>query len=337
MNALAVLLLLFAAILLIWPGRKLLIWHRRRGATTRRIRREDALKHLCQAESAGQHPTLHSLAGILQIKPAAAALLLHDLETHGLATVASGDWRLTPAGRQRGAEVIRAHRLWEFHLAENTGVHESAWHAQAERREHQLSPGETDALAHRLGHPTHDPHGDAIPAAGEFLVGESARPLNTLAPGETGRIAHIEDEPASLYAQIAAQKLRPGMKFTVEQKDHQHLQLRVGRTAHVLSPLLAQQIEVLPLPGDESAAAVPTLADFSPGAEVRVLALARHARGPERRRLLDLGFVPGTLVSVELTSPSGEPTAYRVRETLIALHHEQAALIQVEPAISAAV
>jgi Fe2+ transport system protein FeoA len=32
-----------------------------------------------------------------------------------------------------------------------------------------------------------------------------------------------------------------------------------------------------------------------------------------------------------MISPSGEPTAYRVRGTLIALHREQARLIMVEP------
>jgi Fe2+ transport system protein FeoA len=44
--------------------------------------------------------------------------------------------------------------------------------------------------------------------------------------------------------------------------------------------------------------------------------------------LLDLGFVPGTEVSVELKSPNGDPTAYRVRGAVIALRREQAALIR---------
>jgi Fe2+ transport system protein FeoA len=44
---------------------------------------------------------------------------------------------------------------------------------------------------------------------------------------------------------------------------------------------------------------------------------------------LDLGFVPGTEVMAEMTSPGGDPTAYRVRGTLIALRHEQAGLIRI--------
>jgi Fe2+ transport system protein FeoA len=45
--------------------------------------------------------------------------------------------------------------------------------------------------------------------------------------------------------------------------------------------------------------------------------------------MLDLGILPGTLIQAEMTSPSGDPTAYRVRGALIALRKEQARLIQV--------
>ena len=54
-------------------------------------------------------------------------------------------------------------------------------------------------------------------------------------------------------------------------------------------------------------------------------------RGVERRRLLDLGLVPGTRVTAEFTSPAGDPVAYRVRGALIALRNQQADMIYVEP------
>ena len=52
-------------------------------------------------------------------------------------------------------------------------------------------------------------------------------------------------------------------------------------------------------------------------------------RGVERRRLLDLGLVPGTLVRAEFTSPSVDPVAYRVRGALIALRTQQADMIHI--------
>lgn len=53
--------------------------------------------------------------------------------------------------------------------------------------------------------------------------------------------------------------------------------------------------------------------------------------GPQRRRLMDLGFVPGTAVTVEFASPLGDPRSYRVRQALIALRDEQARHIVVRP------
>ncbi|KMY57773.1 FeoA family protein [Geobacillus stearothermophilus] len=42
-----------------------------------------------------------------------------------------------------------------------------------------------------------------------------------------------------------------------------------------------------------------------------------------KRRLLDLGFVPGGEVKVGQRSPLGDPTAYRVCGTTIALRKEE--------------
>lgn len=53
--------------------------------------------------------------------------------------------------------------------------------------------------------------------------------------------------------------------------------------------------------------------------------------GAERRALLDLGFVPGTVVERVYQSPLGDPTAYRLRSTLVALRNRQADAIEVRP------
>jgi ferrous iron transport protein A len=45
--------------------------------------------------------------------------------------------------------------------------------------------------------------------------------------------------------------------------------------------------------------------------------------GVMRRRLLDLGFVPGAVVEVHRKSPLGDPIAFRVSNTVIALRKEE--------------
>ncbi|MDT3428643.1 ferrous iron transport protein A [Paenibacillus forsythiae] len=54
-------------------------------------------------------------------------------------------------------------------------------------------------------------------------------------------------------------------------------------------------------------------------------------QGVMRRRLLDLGFVPGNTVEVVRRSPLGDPTAFRISNTMIALRREESSLIYGEP------
>lgn len=55
-----------------------------------------------------------------------------------------------------------------------------------------------------------------------------------------------------------------------------------------------------------------------------------NCNGNIRRRLLDLGLVKGTKITPIFKSPSGEPTAYEVRRTIIALRKEDSKLINLK-------
>ena len=53
------------------------------------------------------------------------------------------------------------------------------------------------------------------------------------------------------------------------------------------------------------------------------------AAGLRRRRLLDLGFVPGAAVTALQASPWGDPVAYGIRGAVIALRQEDAAAVSI--------
>lgn len=55
-----------------------------------------------------------------------------------------------------------------------------------------------------------------------------------------------------------------------------------------------------------------------------------NINGIMRRRLLDLGFVPGAIVEVIRKSPLGDPIAFRVSQTSIALRKEESLKIHGE-------
>lgn len=56
----------------------------------------------------------------------------------------------------------------------------------------------------------------------------------------------------------------------------------------------------------------------------RATITALETRGADRRRLMDLGLLPGTEIQVDMRSPLGDPTAYLVRGSLIVLRRSQA-------------
>jgi ferrous iron transport protein A len=56
--------------------------------------------------------------------------------------------------------------------------------------------------------------------------------------------------------------------------------------------------------------------------------------GVMRRRLLDLGFVAGAIVEVIRKSPLGDPIAFRVSQTTIALRKEESSKIEGELLLS---
>ncbi|PIE57064.1 MAG: ferrous iron transport protein A [Desulfobulbus propionicus] len=55
-----------------------------------------------------------------------------------------------------------------------------------------------------------------------------------------------------------------------------------------------------------------------------------HAKGAVRQRLLDLGFIPGKLVTVVRRAPLGDPVQCRVAGYNVTLRKTEAALIEIE-------
>jgi DtxR family Mn-dependent transcriptional regulator len=317
--------------LLLWPDRGLIPRWRHRRAELRQVQKQDALKQARLYELEGQPTTRRALAGRLGIRPSQLASLLSELEGAGSLRLAGEEIRLTQQGRDEGARIIRAHRLWERHLADDTGFAETEWHELAERQEHRLTPAETEALARRLGQPASDPHGDPIPTADGEIVLHEGRPLAGLPLGTMARITHVEDEPTEVYDQIVAAGLVPGAVVTLVGIGPEGLFLVANGEDHRLPSQAAGNIAVIPLPAEAVPRTLPDapLTALGLGQRAEVVGLAPRCRGAERRRLLDLGLLPGTRVEAVMISPSGDPTAYRIRDALIALRREQAGLVRI--------
>ena len=200
---------------------------------------------------------------------------------------------------------------------------------QAEAREHLLTATEADDLAAALGHPVYDPHGDPIPTAAGEMPARAGVPLSALGPGERAVITHLEDEPEEICSELVG--LGRGLMTPVErlEGDAGRVRFRSGEERFEISSAMARNVTVEPSIEVVDAGSARTLAEVEPGDAATVVGIAPACRGPARRRLLDLGVVPGTVIHARMRSAAGDPVAYDIRGALVALRREQAAHIRV--------
>jgi DtxR family Mn-dependent transcriptional regulator len=298
-----------------------------------RERTENALKHLLRQATDGHSASFRSLKGELGLGDRALIGLTERLEEEGLVRTDGTQLRLTPEGERLALHVLRAHRLWELYLAEELGMPIDRVHVAAERQEHRLSPQQLDRLSAAMGHPDLDPHGDPIPAA-DGSVPESPGTVLTAWPLSTpARIVHLEDEPPLAFAQLTAEGLRLGQVVRVIERTPARLVLSDGENEFRLAPMLAANVHVVAATSEQPAAleGVMHLTDLPAGTVADIVALDPSFRGFARRRLLDLGFTPGVRIRSELATFTGDPRAYRLRGTTIALRREQSDRVLVKP------
>jgi DtxR family Mn-dependent transcriptional regulator len=316
-----------------WPQSGLFYQLQKRRELTEKVLIEDTLKYIFKCERNQKTATVESLAGALSTSLAQASEILALTQSRGLLKLSENSFSLTDAGKRTATQIVRAHRLWERYLADTTGFDESDWHPQAERLEHKLTVEELDRLSASLGHPTHDPHGDPIPTRRGEWVSHGGVPLSDLELGVPSRIVHIEDEPDVIYAQIVAEELYPNMVVEVDEISANRIRFWTDDQEHVLAPIVAANISVVPLAEENQEIIIEgvPLNSLKPGQSGVVTGISSLSRGVERRRLFDLGIIPGTTIEVEMVNPSGDPTAYRIRGSVIALRGNQARQIRVLP------
>ena len=331
LGLLAVAALLAGAWLLFWPGVGVVSLVRRLLLVDEREQIEDSLKHLYDCEYTGTLASIHSLAGALDLSTSRVALLTQRLEAMGLLSAEGDGLRLTPNGRRDALKIIRVHRLWEAYLADRTGFEEAEWHGEADRREHYTSADQLERMVRATGNPRFDPHGDPIPTEEGEVPQRRGEPLSDLAAGATGVIVHVEDEPEAIYAQLRAQSIHVGQHVVVLEKSSRRVRVEVDGEEQVMAPVVAANVSVQTLPQGTAVESVDRLSSLAVGESREVVGISPACQGPERRRLLDLGLLPGTQVTAVMRSPTFDPTAYRIRGALIALRRQQADLVTVKP------
>lgn len=306
-------------------------WRERRLATRGRQHLEDALKHLFDLEYRGSHGTLASLTGALRLPDRVVLDLVARMQAQGLLTARNREFDLTPEGERLALQVIRAHRLLERYFADEARLPLKDVHAAAERGEHRLSPADADRLSASMGHPVVDPHGDPIPTRDGFVPPAAGIPATAWPLDQLARVVHLEDEPPISYAQLVAEGIRVGQTMRLIESAPDRLVFTDGENEFRLAPAVAANIFLAAAPEAESRAGLIPLADLGTGRAAEVVALDESCQGYSRRRLMDLGFTQGARIKAALSTFAGDPRAYEIRGTLVALRRDQSRLVYVRP------
>ncbi len=212
---------------------------------------EDYLKQILLLGSGGEgmgkledtRPvSTQSLADQMQVRPASVTGMLKKLAELGLVDYeAYRGVRLTEAGYKVALEVLRHHRLIEAYLHQALGYGWEEVHAEAEKLEHHISEAFEERIAEWLGHPSHDPHGDAIPSATLELPQSAPNcRLTVLEQGAFGRVARVatqDQDSLNLFAHLG---LKPGVSIQLLEHIAEGSRIQVGKERYLLPVSLAQ-------------------------------------------------------------------------------------------------
>jgi DtxR family Mn-dependent transcriptional regulator len=304
---------------------------RRDWKQTDKILFEDALKYIFHSEHEQRIPSAAQFALLSKIDEKKAQSVFSQLRSQHYIEETATSLSLTESGTKYALRIIRRHRLWERYLADQTNVEETQWHDEANEKEHLLSDAETEELSKKLGNPLYDPHGDPIPTIEDGLPAPTDLSILLIGEGEAFKIIHIEDEPPEIYSALRHLGFTLGMKGKILKKNSEVIELQLGGKSLSISTEQGLNISVERIPSEELVpAGITTLDMLDVGASATVTSILPSLTGIQRRRLFDMGIIPGTTLKAELKSIAGDPTAYRVRGSLIAIRSQQAKHISIE-------
>tara|TARA_R110002049_G_scaffold309094_1_gene516827 strand:- start:20525 stop:21547 length:1023 start_codon:yes stop_codon:yes gene_type:complete len=292
---------------------------------------EDILKQLYHFENSGNKVDMKTLVQVLDFNNHRIVEAVKKMTINDLIYFESDVLKLTDAGRDYALRIVRVHRLWERYLAEKTGFHKTEWHDRAEAMEHKLDHNQTNILAARLGNPKFDPHGDPIPTRTGKIAQVNGVELPLLAVNRVGRITHIEDEPEVIYKQILAENIHIGSLIRVTENNATRIVFQSEGEEFRLAPIVAANLTVSPIEKEVFLEDnIARLSSLKADETAKIIGISKESRGDSRRRLLDLGFVKNAKISIDLMNPLGEPHAYLIKGTSIALRKDQAAKILIK-------
>ena len=200
-----------------------------------------------QQRAGGEPVSTNALAERCGVTPASASAMVKKLAERGLAVHEPYHGvKLTREGTRLALEMLRHHRLLELYLADHLDVPWDRVHEEAEALEHVLSEDLEARIAAKLGHPTHDPHGDPIPDHDLIIDEGHTDALSSVPEGAGGRFVRVSDSNPAMLRYLAVRGIAIGDRCRVvgRQPFDGPITVRFGDAEHVLGGMLARAMRV---------------------------------------------------------------------------------------------
>jgi DtxR family Mn-dependent transcriptional regulator len=208
---------------------------------------EDYLKAIYNLAADSEAASTSAIAEQLGVAAGSVTGMIKRLADQGLVEhVPYYGARLTPRGEEHAIGLIRRHRILELFLVQVLGYTWDRVHEEAERLEHAVSDELIDRMAQVLGFPSADPHGAPIPASGKAFIDRRYPTLDKLDVGSSAVLRRVRDEDPAALRYLAELNLTPGVEVTLTERGpfNGPLYIRVGDKDHIVSPELAQSVQV---------------------------------------------------------------------------------------------
>ena len=293
----------------------------------------------------GRPVPLSQLAMALGISPASTNEMCRKLQEQGLALYRPYKGvSLTPEGERLAYRILRCHRLWEVFLVGKLGFEYDQAHEIACELEHATPDLLADQLDLFLGHPQVNPRGEPIPLADGRVAARPLVSLAALSTGQRGHVVRCDVEEETTLAFLSEHGVRPGAALAVMAATDDSLLVQLGNKTISLARALAEAVQVdtgatattptQPIPEKEQEMQAQTsikqvsLDKLSPGQQGVVVRVG--GKGPAKRRMMDMGLVPGSKVKVVRVAPLGDPIEFELKGYSLSLRKSEAREITVE-------
>ncbi|MDX9863734.1 MAG: FeoA domain-containing protein [Anaerolineaceae bacterium] len=307
---------------------------------------------------------LSVLAEALSVSPVSVNEMCRKMQDQGL--VIYRPYKgvlLTEEGQQFACRILRRHRLWEVFLVDKLGFSYEEAHEIACQLEHDTANSLADRLDAFLEYPSVNPLGEPIPRGEENLQVRPVVKLTAILAGQRVRVLRSDLDGAARDF-LSENGIQRGAWLQVMASSDEAVLVKMGESVLSVMSELAQAIFVeadpsVELPENVVMAAQACQINMAQDVEEpiikenkrmeqsaniivqqqtlnnlkvgqRGIVVSVKSSGPIKRRMMDMGLVPGSEVRVLRVAPLGDPIEFEVKGYSLSLRKSEAKNIIVE-------